>query len=30
MMLELKFVILDEIDFGLDIDVLKVVFKGIN
>lgn len=30
MMLEFKFVILDEIDLGLDIDVLKVVFKGIN
>lgn len=29
-MLELMFVILDEIDLGLDIDVLKVVFKGVN
>ncbi|HEI7764902.1 TPA: Fe-S cluster assembly ATPase SufC [Staphylococcus aureus] len=30
MMLEPKFAILDEIDSGLDIDVLKVVSKGIN
>lgn len=30
MMIELKIVILDEIDLGFDIDVLKVVFKGIN
>ncbi|MBU5094285.1 Fe-S cluster assembly ATPase SufC [Staphylococcus aureus] len=30
MMLEPKFVILDEIDSGLDIDALKVVSKGIN
>lgn len=29
-MLELIFVILDEIDLGLDIDVLKVVVKGVN
>ena len=30
MMLEPKFAILDEIDSGLDIDALKVVYKGIN
>lgn len=30
MMIELKIVIFDEIDLGFDIDVLKVVFKGIN
>lgn len=29
-MLELIFVFLDEIDFGFDIDVFKVVFKGVN
>lgn len=29
-MIELKLVILDEIDFGFDIDVFKVVFKGVN
>lgn len=29
-MLEFKFVFLDEIDFGFDIDVFKVVLKGVN
>lgn len=29
-LLELKLVILDEIDSGLDIDVLKIVFDVVN
>lgn len=29
-LLELKLVILDEIDFGLDIDVLRIVVNGVN
>lgn len=30
LMLEFNYIIMDEIDFGFDVDVLKIVVKGVN